>query len=56
MVPLVVARAVHQDAITTARSALGEDAYALAWAEGRSMSLEQAVTYALDEEAPPSTR
>jgi predicted ATPase len=54
MIPLIVARAVHQDAITAARSALGEDAYAVAWAEGRSMNLEQAVAYALEE--PGSTR
>jgi hypothetical protein len=34
-----------------ARSSLGEDAYAVAWNEGRAMSLDQAVSYALDEEA-----
>ena len=53
MIPLIVARAVHQDTIAAARSALGEDAYAVAWAEGRSMNLEQAVAYALEE--PGST-
>jgi tetratricopeptide (TPR) repeat protein len=31
-----------------ARSRLGDDAFAAAWAEGRAMSLEQAVAYALD--------
>ena len=30
-------------------SALGEEAFAAAWAEGRAMTLEQAVAYALEE-------
>ena len=34
------------------RTALGEEAFADAWAEGRAMTPEKAVTYALDE--PPS--
>jgi hypothetical protein len=29
---------------------LGEDAFASSWAEGRAMTLEQAVAYALDEQ------
>jgi hypothetical protein len=32
------------------RAALGGPAFAAAWAEGRAMSLEQAVAYALDEQ------
>jgi hypothetical protein len=32
-----------------ARSALGEEAFAAAWAEGRAMSLDDAIRYALDE-------
>ena len=32
-----------------ARAALGQDAFETAWAEGRAMTLEQAVAYALDE-------
>jgi non-specific serine/threonine protein kinase len=52
MVPLVIARAVHQDTITATRSVLGEDAFAAAWAEGRAMTLEQAVAYALGEQPP----
>ena len=31
------------------RAALGETAFAVAWAEGRAMSLEEAVAYALEE-------
>jgi hypothetical protein len=32
-----------------ARQALGEDAYAAAWAEGQAITLEQAVAYALGD-------
>jgi hypothetical protein len=37
-----------------ARAALGEDAFAAAWATGRAMSLEQAVAFVLDERAARS--
>ena len=42
-------RAEHDRVIAAARLALGEEAFAKAWAEGQSMSLEEAVIYALDE-------
>ncbi len=35
-----------EQAMTTARSALGEEAFDAAWSEGRAMTLEQAVAYA----------
>jgi non-specific serine/threonine protein kinase len=38
-------------AIATARAVLGEEAFAAAWAEGQSMTPEQALEYALEEEA-----
>jgi hypothetical protein len=38
--------------IATIRAALGEAAFEAAWAEGRAMTLEQAVAYALDEQPP----
>jgi hypothetical protein len=38
--------------VTAARTALGEEALTARWTEGRAMTLEQAVAYALDE--PPS--
>ncbi len=38
-------------AITAARKTLSEDAFALAWTEGRTMTLEQATAYALKEDA-----
>jgi non-specific serine/threonine protein kinase len=34
-----------------ARAALGEQSFARAWAEGQAMSLEEAIAYALEEEA-----
>jgi hypothetical protein len=38
--------------LATVRAALGEDAFAAAKAEGRAMSLEQAVAYALGASDP----
>jgi hypothetical protein len=43
-------RAEHQRELAAARAALGKQAFAAAWAEGRAMTLEQAVAYALDEQ------
>lgn len=37
----------HERTIAVAASALGETSYARAWSEGRSMTLEQAIDYAL---------
>jgi hypothetical protein len=42
-------RAGHDQAIASARAVLGEDAFAMARAEGQAMTLEQAVAYALEE-------
>jgi tetratricopeptide (TPR) repeat protein len=39
----------HQRIVASARAALGEEAFAAAWAEGRTKTLEQAVDYALQE-------
>jgi hypothetical protein len=36
--------------IGTARAQLGEDAFNQAWAEGKAMSTEEAIRYALGEE------
>jgi serine/threonine-protein kinase PknK len=43
--------------LATARSRLDEPSWAEAWAEGRAMSMERAIEYALSEEQPliPST-
>ena len=43
-------RALHEQDIAAARAALGEDAFGAAWAEGRDMTLEEAVAYALGDE------
>ena len=38
-------------AVALARAALGEEAFAAAWAAGRAMTLDEAVAYALEEDA-----
>jgi hypothetical protein len=40
-------RAEHDHAIASARAALGEEAFAAAWAEGRMMTIEEAIVFAL---------
>ena len=42
-------RAEHDRAVATARAELGEEAFAAAWEEGKKMTMEQAVEYALEE-------
>jgi hypothetical protein len=44
-------QAVCASAQADARAALGEEAFARAWAEGQAMSAEQAVEYALRDDA-----
>lgn len=39
--------------IATVRKTLGESAFAKAWTEGRAMTLEQAIAYALEPDASP---
>jgi predicted ATPase/DNA-binding XRE family transcriptional regulator len=43
-------RAEHDQAIAAARAALGEEAFAAAWAEGCAMTMAQAVAYALENQ------
>jgi predicted ATPase/DNA-binding SARP family transcriptional activator len=45
-------RAMNAPYMEAARIALGEEAFAAAWAEGRSMPPEQAISYALMEPQP----
>jgi hypothetical protein len=47
-------RAEHDRAAAAIRTALGAAAFAAAWAEGRAMSLDEAVADALESHAPPS--
>jgi hypothetical protein len=42
-------RAGHEEVVGTMRAALGEEAFAAAWAEGRALSLEDAVALALED-------
>jgi predicted ATPase/class 3 adenylate cyclase len=44
--------AEHDREVAVARVTMGDEAFAAAWAEGRAMTLEQAVAYALDEQPP----
>jgi non-specific serine/threonine protein kinase len=48
-------RSVHRSQVAAARSQLEEEASAAAWAEGRAMSLEGAIEYALDRSPTPET-
>jgi tetratricopeptide (TPR) repeat protein len=40
----------HEAAIRAARAALGDEVFAAAWAEGQAMTLDEAITYALEED------
>ena len=42
-------RLEYERSVTAARAALSEEVFAAAWAEGRAMTLEQAVAYALED-------
>ena len=49
-VPPVYRRDVYDAMLAKARGALPPDVLTAEWAEGRAMTLEQAVAYALDEQ------
>jgi predicted ATPase/DNA-binding SARP family transcriptional activator len=51
--PPVAVLAEYERTISEGRAALGEAAFAAAWAAGRTMSLEQAVAFALERAAHP---
>jgi len=51
-IPLFL-QADYQNAVAAARAELGDDAFTLAWREGRDMTLEDAVKYALSGEDKP---
>jgi hypothetical protein len=48
----VYRRDVYDALLASARAALDRESFAAAWAEGRTMSLEQAVAYALEAPDP----
>jgi hypothetical protein len=45
-------RSLHQGQVSAARARLDETSWTAAWSEGRAMSSEQAVEYALSGEEP----
>src|SRR4029079_4150792 len=47
-------RDTHERALASARAALGEEAFAAAWAAGQALTLEQAIVYALDKGDSPA--
>jgi predicted ATPase/DNA-binding CsgD family transcriptional regulator len=48
-------RSLHRSQVEAARARLGEEAFEAAWAEGRSLSIEQAIGWALDRATTPET-
>ena len=44
---------IDSRSIAAAQNHIGSHRFAAAWAEGRAMTLEQAVAYALDEQPSP---
>jgi len=49
VLPIPLAEEMLVEALAAAHRELGDADYATAWVEGRAMTLEQAITYALDE-------
>ena len=49
----LVDRADHDRKMEAARTGLGKESFAAAWSEGKAMSLEQAIEYALEDEPEP---
>jgi predicted ATPase len=49
-------RAEHDRYLAAARAQIDESAFVFAWAEGQTMTMEQAVAYALDEVRRPADR
>ena len=46
-------RSLHRSQVAAARGRLGEEAFEAAWKEGRAMSLEDTIEYALDRSTTP---
>ena len=46
-----IERLGHAETVAAARAALGEAAFAAAWAEGQAMSATEATAYALADDA-----
>ena len=46
-------RSLHRSQVATAHARLGEEAFEAAWTQGRAMSLEETIEYALDRSTTP---
>jgi hypothetical protein len=46
-----IERAVYADSVARVRAQLDPETFAAAWAEGRAMSMEQAITDVIDDKA-----
>jgi DNA-binding CsgD family transcriptional regulator len=53
LIPMIRSRYDYEGDVATTRSQLGEAAFSTAWAEGRQMTPEEAIEYALEEPEPP---
>jgi hypothetical protein len=47
-------RRAYEESLSAARASLGDDDFSAAWTEGKALTLEQAVAFALSEEGPQS--
>jgi hypothetical protein len=55
LTPIILSLTNYEGHLSRGRSQLGEEGFAVAWAEGKAMSLGQAIEYALsDGEEPPT--
>jgi hypothetical protein len=48
---LAIERGVHERDVAAVREGLEQETFAAAWAQGRGMTLEQAIAYALERTA-----
>ena len=49
--PYTTDRSLHERQVVATRERLDEETWTRAWAEGRAMTTEQAIEYALEKEA-----
>ena len=50
---VLVEQALIESSLADCRAAMGDEAFAQAWAEGQAMTLERAMAYALAEDTAP---
>ena len=47
-------RATHDETVAALAQALGEERFSAVWRQGRELALDEAIAYALEEEAAPA--